>query len=79
LTRSLDRFRTTHEGVERAIVKTAMYRTLMIVITVLVAFVFTDDAAASVGIGLVSNLIKTFTYFGYERLWARIGWGYDGD
>jgi uncharacterized membrane protein len=53
-----------------------MYRVLMVMITVLVAFFFTDDAVTSVSIGLVSNVIKTFTYFGYERLWARIGWGY---
>jgi len=74
--RFLDRLRTTHEGVTRAIAKTLIYRTVMVIITVVVAFFFTDDAATSVSIGLVTNVIKTGTYFTYERLWARIGWGY---
>ncbi len=72
----LNRIRNTHEGLGRSIVKTACYRVLMVLITIFVAFFFTDDAATSVGIGLASNAIKTFTYFGYERLWARIRWGY---
>jgi uncharacterized membrane protein len=48
---------------------------LIIVITVVVAFVFTQDTGDALGIGLVSNLIKTGTYYGYERLWDRISWG----
>jgi len=76
MTGFLERLRTTHEGLGRAVVKTAVYRTVMVVITVVVAFAFTGNASASAGIGLVSNGIKTFTYFGYERLWARVEWGY---
>lgn len=75
----LRRLRTTREGVIRSLVKTAVYRTIMVLITVVVAFFFTDDATASISIGLTANAIKTFTYFGYERLWARIGWGYDSN
>lgn len=78
--RTLERkIRTTHEGVKRSIVKTAVYRGVMVMITVVVAFFFTEDAGTSVSIGLVTNVVKTFTYFGYERLWARVGWGYGGD
>jgi uncharacterized membrane protein len=74
----LDSLRTTHEGLSRAVVKTVVYRVIMVLITVVVAFVFTDDAVTSVSIGLTANVVKTFTYFGYERLWARIDWGYGG-
>ena len=35
----------------------------------------TDDVLASVNIGLVTNVVKTGTYYGYERLWDRIAWG----
>jgi len=28
-----------------------------------------------VSIGFVANLVKTVTYYGYERLWDRIAWG----
>ena len=47
----------------------------MVVITVVVAFAVTDDVLASVNIGLVTNVVKTGTYYGYERLWDRIAWG----
>jgi uncharacterized membrane protein len=59
----------------RALVKTLMYRTLMVVITISVAFFFTGDTGDALSIGFVSNLIKTGTYYGYERLWDRISWG----
>lgn len=59
----------------RAVVKTLLYRTLMVVITVVVALVVTGNTGAALSIGLVSNLIKTGTYYGYERLWDRIEWG----
>ncbi|WP_436936404.1 DUF2061 domain-containing protein [Halovenus marina] len=26
-------------------------------------------------IGLAANIIKTGTYYGYERLWDRVSWG----
>ncbi len=66
----------TREGLARAVVKTAMYRVFMVMITTVIAFAFTDDGVASAGIGLTTNFIKTFTYFGYERIWARVIWGY---
>lgn len=59
----------------RALVKTLLYRALMIVITVVVAYAVTKDTAAALSIGLVSNAVKTGTYYGYERLWDRIAWG----
>lgn len=74
----LRKVRTTHEGLKRSVVKTGVYRGVMVMITVAVAFFFTEDAGTSVSIGLVTNVVKTFTYFGYERMWARVGWGYGG-
>ena len=48
---------------------------LLIVITVAVAFWFTGDTGQALSIGLVANVAKTGTYYGYERLWDRISWG----
>lgn len=59
----------------RALLKTAGYRALMILITVGVAWFVVGDARQAIDIGIVANVIKTGTYYGYERLWDRIGWG----
>ncbi|MCU4801944.1 DUF2061 domain-containing protein [Halobacteria archaeon HArc-gm2] len=59
----------------RALVKTLCYRVLMVVITVLVAFVVTGNTGEALSIGFVANVVKTGTYYGYERLWDRIAWG----
>jgi len=70
--------RSPHQKMSRALVKTLLYRTLMVVITVVVAFAFTGDTGDALSIGLVSNVIKTGTYYGYERLWDRVSWGVPG-
>jgi uncharacterized membrane protein len=67
--------RSPHQRMSRAVVKTLLYRTLMVVITIAVAFFFTGNTGDALSIGLVSNVIKTGTYYGYERLWDRISWG----
>jgi len=60
---------------KRAVIKTLGYRLLMVVITIVVAWVVIGDVRAAIDIGLVANVIKTVTYYGYERLWDRISWG----
>lgn len=67
--------RSPHQARLRAIVKTLLYRTLMVVITIAVAFAVTDDAVDALNIGIVANVVKTGTYYGYERIWDRILWG----
>lgn len=47
----------------------------MVFVTVAVALVVTGSPAASLEIGIAANLIKTGTYYGYERIWDRIAWG----
>ena len=67
--------RSTIEERKRAIVKTLCYRLFMIVITVVVAWFFTGDVSDALSIGLVSNVVKTGTYYVYERAWDDITWG----
>lgn len=52
----------------------------MVALTVAVAYFVTTDTTASIQIGIVTNVIKTGTYYGYERLWDRFRFGgtYDG-
>lgn len=59
----------------RALVKTLGYRLLMVVVTVVVAWAVVGDLAQATSIGLVANLVKTGTYYAYERFWDRIAWG----
>lgn len=59
----------------RALVKTLGYRLLMVVVTVVVAWAVVGDIGEAASIGLVANLVKTGTYYAYERLWDRVSWG----
>ena len=59
----------------RALVKTLLYRVLTVVITIVVALFVTGDTGDALSIGIASNIIKTGTYYGHERLWDRITWG----
>jgi uncharacterized membrane protein len=59
----------------RSLVKTLVYRVLMIFVTIAVAYVFTDSVVAALNIGIVTNLVKTAMYYGYERVWNHISWG----
>jgi uncharacterized membrane protein len=66
----------THSWVE-SLAKSLVYRLFMLALTVLVAYLVTTDTTASLQIGVVTNVIKTGTYFTYERLWDRVnfdGW-----
>ena len=67
--------RPTHQLRSRAVVKTVLYRLLMVVVTVAVALLVTGDLVASLNIGIAANLVKMVLYYGYERLWDRVEWG----
>lgn len=59
----------------RALTKTLLYRALMVIITVAIALLVTGNVAEAVNIGLAANVVKTGTYYMYERLWDRVTWG----
>ncbi|GAB3692992.1 DUF2061 domain-containing protein [Halorubrum pallidum] len=70
--------RTAVHARKRAIAKTLCYRVLMVTITVIVAWAVVGDVRAALNIGLVTNVVKTATYYGYERLWDHVSWGVVG-
>jgi uncharacterized membrane protein len=67
--------RRPRQARSRAIVKTVLYRVLMVAVTIVVAYVFTGDAGVAVNVGIAANVVKTLTYYGYERAWDRVQWG----
>lgn len=54
----------------RALTKTVCYRLLMVL-----AWLVVGDASDALNIGIVTNVVKTVTYYSYERIWDRISWG----
>ena len=70
--------RRPHQVLARAVVKTVLYRAVMVCITVAVAYLVTGDTSSALSIGLVANVVKTATYYSYERLWDRVAWGVQG-
>lgn len=66
---------SAHQAQKRAIAKTICYRLFMLLITVIVAWVIVGDISDALNIGLVTNVLKTGTYYLYERIWDHITWG----
>jgi len=67
--------RPPNQSRRRAVVKTALYRVLMLAVTVAVAFAVTGDASVAVSVGIGANAVKTVVYYCYERAWDRVRWG----
>lgn len=67
--------RSALQARRRAIVKTLCYRLVMVLVTVVVAWAVVGDVGDALNIGLVANVVKTGTYYLYERTWDRISWG----
>lgn len=59
----------------RSLAKTLLYRMLMVVRTVLVALLVTGNVGDALNIGIAANVVKTGTYYTYERLWDRVSLG----
>ncbi|KYH27918.1 hypothetical protein HAPAU_05930 [Halalkalicoccus paucihalophilus] len=59
----------------RVIVKTLCYRVFMFLLTAAVALAVTGSLGEALSIGVATNLLKTVTYYAYERVWAHVTWG----
>ena len=60
----------------RSIVKSISYRLMSIIIDIGVAYFFTRKLSLSLGIVLLVNAYSTFLYYGHERIWNKIRWGF---
>lgn len=66
---------TALQARKRALAKTLGYRLFMLLITVAVAWVIVGDASEAISIGIAANVLKTGTYYLYERAWDHVTWG----
>lgn len=57
------------------LVKAMSYRLLMVALTVGVAYLITHDTGSALQIGIVTNVIKTGTYYAYDRFWSHLSLG----
>lgn len=63
------------ESTRRSIAKAVSYRVVGAVITSGLVYALTGKGEFAAMVGFVDTLIKTFAYFGHERLWNRIDYG----
>jgi uncharacterized membrane protein len=60
----------------RSIVKSVSYRCLSIAVDTCVAYFITRQLSLSLIIVVVVNTYSTFLYYGHERIWGRVHWGF---
>lgn len=46
----------------------------MMLITIIVAWLIVGNINDAVNIGVIANVLKTFTYYTYERAWDHVSW-----
>jgi uncharacterized membrane protein len=63
------------ETTARSIVKALSWRAIATMITTVLVYLLTGEAAFAAKIGLADTSIKLFVYFSHERLWNRIPFG----
>lgn len=59
----------------RTLVKSILWTLFGLFSMSLVGLAFTGSATLGGGMALVNAVFGFLCYLGYERLWARIGWG----
>jgi adenylylsulfate kinase len=59
----------------RSIVKGVTWRVIATGTTVILVYLFTENLAISLGIGVIEPIIKIILYYGHERAWNNIKWG----
>lgn len=53
------------------LIKAVVYRFYSSIITFLIAFIFTKNFLASLSIGIVDSLVKIFSYYAFDEIWAK--------
>lgn len=55
--------------------KTLSYRSVAVLVTVVVAYLLTGKLILSLKVGLIDTVLKVGVFFLHERLWAKISYG----
>ena len=54
------------------LIKAVVYRFYSSIITFIIAYLFTKNLVASISIGIIDSLIKVFSYYAFDEIWARL-------
>ena len=73
--RELDEEGHHRDGRRRSATKTATYRILASLDTMVLGLIFTGSVATAISIGGLEVFSKLVLYFFHERFWARVRWG----
>jgi uncharacterized membrane protein len=65
-----------HASTRRSIVKTIVYRILIICSDAIIIYVLTHKLVLTLSVIGLSNIASTILYYFHERLWSRITWGF---
>ena len=63
------------ETQERSIVKSLIFRIIVITSDTIVIYLLTHKVELTVGLTILTNLASMTLYYLYERVWSRIRWG----
>jgi adenylylsulfate kinase len=54
------------------LIKAIVYRCYSSVITFIIAYLLTKNLLASISIGIIDSLIKIFSYYAFDEIWAKL-------
>ena len=54
------------------LIKAIVYRFYSSIITFLIAFILTGNLVASISIGIIDSIIKIFSYYFFDEMWAKL-------
>jgi adenylylsulfate kinase len=54
------------------LIKAVVYRFYSSIITFIIAYLFTKNLVTSLSIGIIDSLIKIFSYYAFDEIWARL-------
>jgi len=63
-----------NESRTRSLVKSITWRIICIVVSIVIAFVFTGRLDIAAAIGTVYNAVTMVLYYFHERAWNKIKW-----
>ena len=63
------------ETKERSIVKSGIFRVLVIVSDLVIIYLLTHKLIDTIAITVLTNLASTIFYFLHERIWNNVSWG----
>jgi len=64
--------------IKRSLVKTLTWRILATTTTFIVSWFITGSLTFAGSIAVIEATAKMFLYYGHERGWSKIKWGYHG-